>query len=97
VVSSPIQSAREQVEATGSAVVDPAPFPLAPERVDPDKHEHRPTGRSHQWLPAGLRWPQWYVRRIAASRAQRCTCQESPLLLTLPAGRDSSPVERAVT
>jgi len=34
-------------------------------------------GRSPQWLPAGLRWPQWCVRRITASRAMRSTSQES--------------------
>ena len=29
-----------------------------PEGPIPPKHEDRPSGRSHQWLPAGLRWPQ---------------------------------------
>jgi hypothetical protein len=37
----------------------------------------RLVGRSPQWLPAGLRRPQWYARRIMASRVQRCTRQES--------------------
>ena len=50
------------------------------------KREDRPTGRSHQWLPAGLRWPRWCVRRITASPASRCTPQESRMGVDYPTG-----------
>ena len=43
----------------------------------PEKHEDRTAGRSHQWLPAGLRWPQRCIRRISASRVKRRTFRES--------------------
>jgi hypothetical protein len=50
----------------------PPLLPRVSRGVGLHKHEDRPAGRSHQWLPAGLRWPQWDVRRISASRA-RCS------------------------
>jgi hypothetical protein len=50
------------------SIGDPFPRPLTHPRFGPRKQEDRPAGRSHQWLPAGLRWPQRYFRRISASR-----------------------------
>ena len=50
----------------------PTPAPSVPESAVTGL-----AGRSHQRLPAGLRWPQWYARRISASRVELCSCQES--------------------
>jgi len=52
----------------------------------PGNAEERLAGRSHQWLPARLRWPQWYVRRVSASRTERRSYQESRILLGYPLG-----------
>ena len=52
------------------------------------KHEDRPAGRSHQWLPAGPQWPQRFVRRITASRLEHRSCQESRIRLLYPKERE---------
>ncbi len=59
----------------------------------PGNHEDRPAGRSHQWLPAGLRWPQLYFRRIMASRVHRSS-QESRIRRTYPQSRVTYAVGR---
>ena len=51
-----------------------------PNRVIFGRSVAQTAGRSHQWLPAGLRWPQWYARRITASRVQDCAYHESRMV-----------------
>ena len=68
---------------------DVRPFPLGSPAIGPKKHDDRLAGRSHQWLPAGLRWPQWYARRITASRIELGSCQESRVLLSCPLSPES--------
>ena len=61
--------------------------------IDSSKNdEDRPAGRSHQWLPVGLRWPQCYIRRITASRVERCSCQESRTVAVYTPSSDLSSV-----
>ena len=71
----------------GSLHAVPLSVPQAPgpsERSVFRNHEDRPAGRSHQWLPAGPRWPQRCVRRIAASRTERRSYQESRIFVSYP-------------
>jgi hypothetical protein len=69
----------------------PSPDPSG-SRTALTKQEDRPAGRSHQWLPAGLRWPQWFIRRISASRVQHCTSQESRMGMVYAGTAGSSSV-----
>ena len=50
-----------------------ASLPMQRLRRAPKTREDRPAGRSHQWLPAGERWPRTSRRRICASRQRQCS------------------------
>ena len=79
-----IQSACEQVEAPGLAVVDPSPSSWLPTESTLTKREARPVGRSHQWLPA------WTAAAAVVRPAdhslptERRSCQESRILRCYP-------------